>query len=791
MTKTAKTHRLCTSWLIFVTILLVPAVAGAAAKIDIAVVTDGPQHQLVEVEQVFREELLALTEGEFEVRFKPLAAEWSAASVDAAMASAYRDPAIDMVLVLGFAANQLVVSQESFPKPTFLPLVFNPDLLSAPSQADRSGRENLNYLSDRVPFSENLASFQRVLPFASAVILTDAVILESIPRGPAVVRRQGANVAFSFVGHDGVDHDLLAKIPAGTQAVVLGGLPRLPAALFDDLLAGFAQRNIACFSLISEAEVRRGALGSDTVQTDYRRLARRNALNMQAVMLGERAEDQPIYYDSKRQLTINMDTARAIGLSPSFDVLSEAELINAEAVSTGPQLDLVSVATLALADNLDLAGSRLDVRIGEQGVRAARSNLLPQLSVGGSYTARRDQSLTRSALSPERATAAALTLNQLVYSEAATAGYQQEKLLQQGRLAGLDAARLDRVLEATTAYLQALRADTQLSIQQDNLALTKTNLELARDRVRVGSASNADVYRWEANLAGARSAVLAALAAKQQAHESLNRVLNQPIDTPLSLRKPARDDPFTMSAGDFDKLISNPRRFGWFIDFSVINGLEQAPELAQLQSQLDATKRDIKARRRAFWLPDVSAQAQYADNIDASGLGSGSDFDTANDWNVSVSASWPLTTGGARRSQLARATLQGQQLALQKEATAQRIERSIRAALHAAQSSYRNIELSEKGAEASRKNLELVSDAYSQGAVSIIDLLDAQNQSLQADLSANNAVQDFLLDIMNLQRATSSFDFLLPANLQAERTRALLEYIENRAAEHSAPGVSP
>ena len=340
--------------------------------------------------------------------------------------------------------------------------------------------------------------------------------------------------------------------------------------------------------------------------------------------------------------------------------------------------------------------------------------------------------------------------------------------------------RLDIILEATTAYLEALRANIQLEIQQDNLKLTKTNLALAKDRVRVGSASNADIYRWEANLATARSSVLAAQAARKRAYQNVNRVLNRTLDAPLKLAKPNKNTPFTMSSKEFEAIIDNPQSFGWLVDFYIDAGLNRAPELAQLDAQIEAVQRDITAKRRAYWLPDFSLNSQYLDSFDASGRGAGTGVDTANDWNVSVNAKLPLFTSGARRAELSRARLQLRQLDLQKATTRQRIEQNIRGFMLASQASYVNIELSDQGAEAARKNLELVSDAYRQGTVSIIDLLDAQNQSLSADLSANNAVHDFLIDIMNVQRAARRFDFTEPPDIQAERTQALIEYIEAR-----------
>ncbi len=93
--------------------------------------------------------------------------------------------------------------------------------------------------------------------------------------------------------------------------------------------------------------------------------------------------------------------------------------------------------------------------------------------------------------------------------------------------------------------------------------------------------------------------------------------------------------------------------------------------------------------------------------------------------------------------------------------------------------SYNSIDLSKLAADAAAANLVLVTDAYSKGVVSIIDLLDAQNASLQAAEGADNAVYDFLVDVINMQRAVGQYDFLLSddeAQIEAQR---LKDYISN------------
>jgi len=131
------------------------------------------------------------------------------------------------------------------------------------------------------------------------------------------------------------------------------------------------------------------------------------------------------------------------------------------------------------------------------------------------------------------------------------------------------------------------------------------------------------------------------------------------------------------------------------------------------------------------------------------------------DWSVGINVSLPLFEGGARSARVSGSRLSLRQLLTQRDAARERIEQRIRIALHDISASYPSIQLSKDAATAAKKNLDLVTDAYSRGAVSILDLLDAQNAALVAEEGATNAVFDFLIDLMNLQRSACGFDFFL------------------------------
>ena len=129
-------------------------------------------------------------------------------------------------------------------------------------------------------------------------------------------------------------------------------------------------------------------------------------------------------------------------------------------------------------------------------------------------------------------------------------------------------------------------------------------------------------------------------------------------------------------------------------------------------------------------------------------------------WNVAVNLSFPLFKGGSKFAERARASEELSQLQTEQKSVAEKIEQRIRSALHLAGASYAGIEQARLAAEAAHKTLGLVKDSYREGVVSILDLIDAQNAALISDEVAANAVYDFIIDLMEVERSIGEFDFI-------------------------------
>ena len=739
--------------------------ALAQQPVVVGVVTDGPAARPVGQQDLYVAELRALTEREFDIETREFAGEWSRPTMESALDAAYADPDVDYVLVTGFIANQITALRREFPKPTFLPIILDVDLLSEAAVGDRSGIRNLSYLVAYADFRDDLDTLARITPYRKLALLYDEEVALAIPelRQSAYAAVAERGVELLEVTHDGIDHNLVARVPPDTDAVFVAGLPRMPYDAFLRLIESINAAGLPSYSFAGVSDVELGLLATNTEPRDINRQARLNALNMQAVFLGAPAEEQSIGAGSNERLTINMATARQIGLSPSFEVLNDSVLLNQDAEVSGDEFGLVDIARRAIAENQILQAEGLGVLAATEEIARARANLLPQLDAGIAATRRKDSPQVRSGFLAERTTDGQLTFSQLVYSDAAAAGLTIQKALQQTREATLDELQLDIVRSATSSYYGVLNARSQLRVEENNLRISRSNLELANNRVRLGTSSRADVFRWEAEVASAQIRTLNARAALNRSWETLNRLLHRPQGTRIPLAEASFDQPFALSQEEFDSLVRSPADYARFSNILIAQALELAPEIDQLDGQIAAKRRELTSQERAFWLPDLSIGGSYSSNLDQSGLGAGPGAgQDQEDWNVSLQATLPLLTGGLRKANLSRAQYELLQLSTLRTAVAEQVEEEIRNALYTVEAAYAQIDLANAAADASRRNLDLVSDAYAQGTVNVIQLLDAQEASLDASASAAEAFYGFFVEAMALQRAIGRFDYLLP-----------------------------
>jgi outer membrane protein TolC len=199
------------------------------------------------------------------------------------------------------------------------------------------------------------------------------------------------------------------------------------------------------------------------------------------------------------------------------------------------EFDLKSALQRAFQNRLDLQAAASGVRVAESGVKAARAERLPNLTVNADFGA--------AGLTPSRETTG-------VYS---VAGTLTVPLYEGGRIGG-DIQEANAALHQRKAEFEDLRGQVDQDIRQafidlnlaaDQVSVAKSNVGLAHDtltqsidRFRVGVADTVEVVQSEQALAQADDDYITAVYQHNLAKVSLARAMGNSEQTlPQLLRK--------------------------------------------------------------------------------------------------------------------------------------------------------------------------------------------------------------------------------------------------------------
>jgi outer membrane protein TolC len=233
--------------------------------------------------------------------------------------------------------------------------------------------------------------------------------------------------------------------------------------------------------------------------------------------------------------------------------------------------------------------------------------------------------------------------------------------------------------------------------------------------------------------------------------------------------------------------VKNSQSLELLTQFLIEEAILNSNEVGQLDASIAAVQRSLKSTRRERFVPVVGLVAEADYIFSRSGAGSeaiglmGTPIEVEDrQWFVGISASLPLFRGGEIRHEAQQINIEITKLEKQKADLIQNIELNVRAKVLDLALSVSNLDLSEKSADFARQSYDMVQDAYSKGAVSIVELTDAQTNTLNAELAAINSVYEFHGNLLRTQRSISDFLVLKPSS---EVMEFLLRY-ENFLSRH-------
>lgn len=773
----------------------VPAQApqqGTGSLTHVAFITDATNPFATEIRSLVQQELLALARDDFDVQFpEGLVITLDDPDADPArvLEQLLNNDAVTMVITQGFLSSEIAARGAPWPKPVIASNVFDADLQGFPETNGTSGVSNFTYIAPPPPgpVIRDLIRFQELISFSRAAILVDEVAAATfetfIDQLLGTSAELGITLELVLVGTSAVSS--LDRLPDGVDAVYVTPLPWMNADEFESLAKGITARQLPSFSYSAD-DVEKGIMAS-TGSVDLPLLARRTALNAYRILMGDAAETLPVTLVPDEELVLNMRTVRKLGTLLPLEMTLEAKRLFDTHEDFARSVTLKGAMEEAVAANLSLAIEDQEVLSGAENIRLARSNILPNLgaSVTGT-TISKDVAESSFGMQAQHSINSELTLQQLIFSPEAVANLSAQKSFQKSRQQNRIALELDVALEAAEAYLNVLRGKTLEQVQQDNLELTLASLRMARQRERIGAAGPGERLRLESELARRRGDRIDAFAIRSAAEIALNQVLNRPLDEQFATPEATLEGQELLEGTLATSYLTNLNQFDLLSDFLVETALRLSPEIQSLDAVISAQERLLTSTRQSFYLPTVGFQGSVSTNVLQEGTGTtsplnlpgieGPDFP----WSAGMSINLPLFQGNARSARRNQTAASLIQVEIQRELVAQRIEQNVRVQLQFARASLGVVRENETAARTAQESLELITEAYGQGLVTVVSLLEAQTNALLSNRNVTNAIFDYLINLKRVERALGKFEAFATSEEQVALVKRLEAYIQTQ-----------
>jgi len=765
--------------------LLLACSMASAKTIHIGFMLDNQTSQTLELLSQLQAEITAVVGEDAQVRFpqnKVLINHFQLAQAEAHYAQMVKDNEVDLLIAFGVITSQVVSRQDVHRKPTILFGAINQDYNDLDISRATSGINNFTFLIESESFVSDLAKLKQLTHFMRVGIAIDAGIVEFLDTqrvfGQAV---ENLNAEYKIIAFSQVD-DLLSQLEDIDALYLAGGFFLGPKDV-QKLAVELIERKMPSFTINGINQVKNGIMASHQAEGDIDQFFRRIALTVDDFVTGTPLSEIPVFIDYTEQLTINYNTAEALGVPIKYSLLADTDFVGGfYNVLSEANYNLIQVIEQVVKNNLSLQVEAVDIELARINLDTAKNNYKPSIStaISGVHV---DPDLARisNGSNPEFSTSGSLTLNQTLYSNAANANIDIQSHLLDAQQQRFNSVELDSIFTAINAYFNVLILKTNAQIQLLNLKLTKDNLKLARQSYEIGQSGKSDTLRFQSAKAQNTQAMVEAANQLEQAYINLNQVLNNPIDAEIDIVDVALDQGVFK---DYNynlmvELLDDPELREPFIDFVIEKAKQNAPELKSLQHNLAAVETEIKLNGKRRFLPTLALQGQYNKTFDRSGAGSapppgGSFLD--DNYNVALTVSVPLFSRNQFNTDLHAAILRQEQLELNRQSTEQGIDVNVRTGILRLINEMSNIRLSEVSEATAKESLDLTQASYTNGAVNIVQLIDAQNNYISAQLAKANAIYNFILNALQLERYMGQY-FLL--NTPAENAAFKAEFFNH------------
>jgi outer membrane protein TolC len=299
--------------------------------------------------------------------------------------------------------------------------------------------------------------------------------------------------------------------------------------------------------------------------------------------------------------------------------------------------------------------------------------------------------------------------------------------------ATMSATEASVLLATAQAYYACAGTDELVGARNNALSVARQALDNAKARLEAGVVNRVEVTRAELQLVRADQALLETLDSQAQAYRALGTILN--------MHEAVRVQPADVAA---------PPATEPTIDELTSSALKLRPEFRALEQQISSLDSTV-ASNKWKWAPSLSGFA-FVRAFNYAGF-SGDKYA----WAIGLQADWQLYDGGLRDAQRHLAWAQRQEneakLDLLHDSVADDVfnaQRTLKTKRRAVQTAARSVQLS-------KETLELVTVQHEAGTATQLDLLQAQDALVAAEVALAQARFDLALGGLQLDRTAGTF----------------------------------
>ena len=297
-----------------------------------------------------------------------------------------------------------------------------------------------------------------------------------------------------------------------------------------------------------------------------------------------------------------------------------------------------------------------------------------------------------------------------------TAETEQRKYEVRAQRAELSKFEQQVLLDATTAYINVVRDQAVVELQKNNEKILLRQLEATRDRFTVGEVTRTDVSQAEGRLARAKADRIQAEGDLKNSRTNFERVVGMP--------------PTELNAPDLKHQLPET------LEEAISTASRENPSVVSAQFIEKAAQKSVR-RVTGELLPALSLEGTLRKSEDESSAGS-----TREDASIVATLTIPLYQHGAVMSRVREAKQEAAQRRLEHEDDRRAAIEVVRTAWEDLQTARARIEAFKIGIKSSDIALEGVRQEANVGSRTVLDVLDAEQELLDAQVNLVRAQRD-------------------------------------------------